>query len=59
MSTEQFERKLIYDLFLDIENYNHSLPLLLLSIEFMINNIPFEWNHFIVIFIVNQVYLAC
>ena len=59
MNTKQIEKQLIHDLFVDVENYNHSVPLLLLSIEFMINNIPFDFDHFKGILVVNLIYLCC
>ena len=39
--------KLIFDLFKDVENYDHSLPLALLLVEYSINNIPFTWLHWL------------
>ena len=39
MSWETFFDKLNYDLFYDVENYNHSVPVALLMVEFLINNI--------------------
>ena len=39
MSWETFFDKLNYDLFYDVENYNHSVPVALLMLEFLINNI--------------------
>lgn len=49
LSGEQVRNKLVYDLFKDIENFDHSLPLLLLLIEYAINNIPFTWLHWFTI----------
>lgn len=43
MSTEQLEAKLYFDIVVDLDNYNHWLPLVLLLIEWHINNIPFSW----------------
>ena len=43
LSSEQVRAKLAYDLFKDPENYDHSLPLALLVVEYSINNIPFIW----------------
>ena len=39
MSRQQIKEKLYYDLFEDVENYNHSLPIVLLIMEFVVNNI--------------------
>lgn len=43
LSGEQVRDKLVFDLFKDVENFDHSLPLALLLIEYGINNIPFTW----------------
>jgi hypothetical protein len=39
MSRQQIKEKLYYDVFEDVDNYNHSLPLVLLMVEFLVNNI--------------------
>lgn len=50
--------RLYYDIFLDVENYNHSLPLALLIVEFMVNNIQFSWKHLSLTILVNFSYLV-
>jgi len=57
MSRDQIYAKLNYDLFEDVENYNHSLPLVLLLLEFCVNNIPFQWFHFFLVILINTSYL--
>ena len=57
MSNDQIWDKLRYDLFEDTENFNHSIPLALLLVELMINNIPFYWNHYCIVFMINVFYL--
>ena len=57
MSWEVFFDKLHYDLLLDTENYNHSLPVVLLMMEFCVNNIPFTWCHYGCVFFINVFYL--
>ena len=47
LTSEQVKNKLIFDLFKDVENYDHSLPLALLLVEYSINNIPFTWFHWL------------
>ena len=44
MTKKQIQDKIIWDLFKDIKNYDHSLPLLLLLLENCMNNIPFSWH---------------
>ena len=58
MTWDQIRDKVHYDVLLDTENYNHSIPLALLLIELMINNIQFYWNHYCVVFCINIFYLA-
>ena len=48
MSYEQLQDKLYFDIVEDEENYNHWLPLVLLLIEFYINNIGFSWRHMLI-----------
>jgi len=48
MSHDEIIKKLIYDVFLDVGNYEHTLPVVLLLIEFCINNIIFCWTHFFI-----------
>jgi len=57
MSNDQIWDKLRYDLLEDTENFNHSIPLALLLVELMINNIPFYWNHYCIVFMINVFYL--
>lgn len=57
MSWPQFFEKLNYDLLEDVENYNHSLPVVLLALEFWVNNIPFTWCHYGCVFMINVFYL--
>ena len=57
MSRQQIKEKLYYDLVLDVDNYNHSVPLLLLLAEFCINNIQFTLRHLLVHILVNFSYL--
>jgi len=38
-------------------SFNRSLPLVLLLIEFCINNIPFLWTHYIMVFVINALYM--
>ena len=45
LSGAQVRSKLVNDLFKDVENFDHSLPLFLLLVEYAINNIPFTWFH--------------
>ena len=48
MSHDEIIKKIIYDVFIDIGNYEHTLPVFLLLIEFFINNIIFCWTHFFI-----------
>ena len=41
MTSQQIKEKLYFDIIVDLENYNHWVPLLLLMIESCFNNIPF------------------
>ena len=49
--------KIHYDLCDDADNYNHSIPLLLLMIEFPVNNIVFTKKFLIVAMVINTVYI--
>jgi hypothetical protein len=42
MSKKEIYEKLYYDVVLDVENYNHVIPITLLSLEFLVNNIEFS-----------------
>ena len=57
MTWYEFFDKLHYDMFLDVENYNHSVPVVLLLAEFCINNIPFKWKHYFIVVLINFFYL--
>jgi hypothetical protein len=57
MTRDQFLDKLRYDLLEDVENYNHSIPVVLLLAEFWVNNIPFSWLHYLIVVLINFGYL--
>lgn len=56
LSGEQVRQKLVFDLFKDIENFDHSLPLALLLFEYSVNNIPFKWHHWISVALLQYCY---
>ena len=58
MTSQQVRNKIVFDLFIDIENYDHSLPMALLLAEYSINLIPFSWSHWIIIFIFQIIYIT-
>ena len=58
MSSQQVRSKIVFDLFIDVENYDHSLPLALLLLEYSMNLIPFYWSHWILIFILQIIYIT-
>ena len=47
MTKKEILSKIWYDLVQDLGNYDHSVPLILLIIEFFINNIPFTYSVFL------------
>jgi hypothetical protein len=47
MTKKEILSKIWYDLVQDLGNYDHSVPLILLIIEFFINNIPFTYSVFV------------
>jgi len=57
MTSKQIKEKLYYDIYLDVSNYNHIIPLALLLVESLINNIPFWWRHYVLVFGINLIYL--
>jgi hypothetical protein len=57
MNGSQLGKKLYYDLFADPGNYDHSLPMVLLIIEYFLNNIPFCWLHWIAIWLIHVIYV--
>ena len=57
MSWKDIIGKIHYDLCDDVDNYNHSVPLLLLLIEFPFNNIVFTKKFLYVAFVINTVYI--
>ena len=58
MNTDQIKSKLYFDLVLDVENWNHSVPLILLCVEYMITSIPFNSRHFVAVSGINVLYLC-
>lgn len=58
MSSQQVRNKIVFDLFIDVENYDHSLPMALLLIEYCINLIPFQWTHWLLIFFLQIIYIT-
>ena len=46
-----------FDIVEDYDNYNHWLPLVLLLIEFHINNIQFSWKHMLIFGPLMQIYV--
>lgn len=57
MSWQMIKEKLYYDIVLDTDNYNHSIPIVLLMIEFLINNIQFRWLHLGIHILSNVAYM--
>lgn len=57
LSNEQFLEKLMYDLIMDPENYDYSLPFALLLVEYAINNIPFTLLHWSMILVLQLSYV--
>ena len=57
LSGEQLRDKLGFDLFNNTENYNCSVPLVLLLCEYAINNIPFTWLHWFSILVLQFSYV--
>lgn len=47
MTKQEILTKIWYDLIVDLGNYDHSLPLILLIVESFINNIPFTFPVFV------------
>lgn len=58
MSWKDIIGKIHYDLVDDRGNYNHSVPLLLLLIEFPVNNIVFTRKFLTVAFVMNTAYIC-
>lgn len=58
MTHQEVVNKIIYDVFIDVGNYEHTVPVFLLLIEFCINNIIFCWTHFYICILINWVYLV-
>jgi hypothetical protein len=58
MSIEQIKSKLYEDFILDNQNWIHTVPLLFLCCEYLITNIPFSFNHFVLISLLNMLYLC-
>ena len=57
MSQKEIYEKLYYDVVLDIENYNHVIPITLLSLEFLVNNIDFSVCQLLITIFLNVVYI--
>ena len=57
MSWKDIIGKIHYDLVDDVANYNHSVPLLLLLIEFPVNNIVFTRKFLSIAFVMNTLYI--
>lgn len=57
MSYKDIKEKLYYDVFLDIENYNHVIPITLLSLEFLVNNINFTPRELFITIFLNVGYI--
>jgi len=58
MSYEEIRAKLYYDVIQDVDNYNHVIPILLLSVEFMVNNIDFTWCQLVITVFLNVMYIC-
>ena len=58
LSYQDIYEKLYYDIFLDKENYNHVIPITLLSLEFLVNNIDFTWSHLLITILLNILYIV-
>jgi hypothetical protein len=58
MSWQMIKEKLYYDIVLDTDNYNHSIPIVLLMIEFGVNNIQFSWKHLAIHILSNVAYMV-
>jgi hypothetical protein len=57
MSQKEIYEKLYYDVVLDVENYNHVIPITLLSLEFLVNNIDFSVCQLLITIFLNVVYI--
>lgn len=52
------KQKLYFDMIVDVFNYDHSLPMLLLIIEYFVNNIPFQWSVLPLVLLGDYLYIA-
>lgn len=57
MSWNDLKTKLYIDVIQDVGNYNHTVPLLLLIIEFPVNNIIFTRKILYIAFVINTLYI--
>mmetsp|Transcript_16048 Transcript_16048/g.27063 ORF Transcript_16048/g.27063 Transcript_16048/m.27063 type:complete len:173 (-) Transcript_16048:71-589(-) len=48
MSRDQIKHKIWFDLIQDVENYDHSVPVFLLLVEYALNNIPYSLRFFLI-----------
>lgn len=57
LTRKQLNDKIYFDLIDDVTNYDHSMPMAMLLIEYAINNIPFTWLHWCLISTVQYSYI--
>jgi len=57
MTTKQLNDKIYFDVITDLTNYDHSMPILMLIIEYGINNIPFTWLNWLLMVMVQYSYI--
>ena len=58
MTASQLAHKIWYDLLQDSGNYDHSIPMGLLLLEYFINNIEFTWAQWLVTLLVQIIYIS-
>ena len=58
MTGAQLRHKIYFDLIVDVENYNHSIPLALLLLEYFLNNIEFTWTQWSFSLILQVIYMT-
>ena len=58
LSKVQLEEKLWFDVVQDVENYDHSIPFILVSVEYWISNIQVSHKGFLVVTLLNYLYIG-
>ena len=58
MTTKRIFEKLYFDVWVDVGNYDHWLPLLMMVIEYFITNIEFTYKGYKFVFMGTMVYIT-